>query len=61
MALVHANAYLHVPAGTGGIGEGTEVEILPTGQCREQDEICKPTPEQPVQDRKETFSVKDGT
>jgi len=31
MALVHANAYLHVPRGTCGICEGTEIEVPLTG------------------------------
>ncbi len=56
MALVHANACLHVPRGTGNIDEGTEVEILLTGQCREQGEVCEP-----ALDRKETVPVKDST
>ncbi|NLZ29768.1 MAG: molybdopterin molybdenumtransferase MoeA, partial [Methanomicrobiales archaeon] len=31
MMVVRANAYLHVPPGTGCIREGTEVEVLLTG------------------------------
>jgi len=31
MTVVRANAYLHVPVGTGSIREGTEVEVLLTG------------------------------
>ena len=61
MALVRADAYLHVPAGTGGIDDGAEVDILLTGPYREPDEICKPTPEQPVQERKELLQVKGGS
>lgn len=53
MALVHANACLHVPRGTGSIAGGTEVEILLTGQCREQGEVCEP-----ARDREETVPVK---
>lgn len=35
MALVRADACLHVPAGTGGVGKGAEVDVLLTGPYRE--------------------------
>ncbi len=52
MIMVHANAYLHVPAGTGSICEGTEVEVLRTGSrapIRTSPESHGPAPESPVQ------------
>ncbi|ABN56302.1 MULTISPECIES: molybdenum cofactor synthesis domain-containing protein [Methanoculleus] len=61
MAMVRANAYLHVPRGTSGICEGTEIEVLLTGPGREADEISEPAPKRPVQVRKESLPVKDDT
>jgi len=48
MAVVRANACLHVSAGTGTIPEGTDVEVLLTGPCppvREPPANLNPTPE----------------
>lgn len=51
MALVHANACLHVPRGTGSIAGGSEVDILLTCRWREQGEVCVPAKERvPVRD-----------
>jgi len=33
MAMVRANAYLHVPAGSGTIPKGAEVDVILTGPC----------------------------
>jgi putative molybdopterin biosynthesis protein len=51
MAMVRTNAYLHVPAGTGSIHEGTDVDVLLTGPrrlIRESAECREPTLECPV-------------
>ena len=58
MALVRANACLHVPAGTGGIGGGVLVDVLLTGAYREQDDACNPAPGQSTHGRKKAISVK---
>ncbi|KLK89036.1 molybdenum cofactor biosynthesis protein [Methanoculleus sediminis] len=57
MALVRANAYLHVPAGTSSICEGTVIEALLTGPYREADEAFEPAPECSV--RRTALPVKD--
>jgi putative molybdopterin biosynthesis protein len=54
MAMVRANAYLHVPRGTGSIREGAEIEVPLTGprwMIRESSGICESVPEPPIQGR----------
>lgn len=58
MALVRANACLHVPRGTGSIREGTEIEVLLTGPYQETDEIPEPSPQCSV--GRAPLPVKDG-
>lgn len=52
MAVVRANACLHVPAGTGTLPEGAEVEVIRTGPCapvREPARSLNPAPERRAQ------------
>lgn len=52
MAVVRANAYLHVPAGTGDLSEGTVVEVLLTGSpapVQESPDTQEPVSEHRVQ------------
>ena len=61
MTVVRANAYLHVPPGTGSIHEGAEVEILLTGPralIRESPGSRRPAPEHRVQGVGATLPLK---
>lgn len=55
MAMVRANAYLHVPAGTGSIPKGTEIDVLLTGSrepVREPAGSREPVPQYPIRERR---------
>jgi putative molybdopterin biosynthesis protein len=55
MAMVRANAYLHVPAGTGSIPGGTEIDVLLTGSrepVREPAGSREPVPQYPIRERR---------
>ena len=64
MTVVRANACLHVPAGTGSISEGTEVEVLltvPRALIRDSSGSGRPAPEHPVQEGGAAGRVKSGS
>ena len=65
MAVVRANAYLHVPAGTGSICEGAVVEVLLTGPrappVLEPPGSRNPVPEHLVQGTGTALSMKNGS
>lgn len=54
MAVVRANACLHVPRGTGDLPEGTEVEVLLTGPRA----LIRGVPERPIRGREAAFPAK---
>lgn len=58
MALVRADAYLHVPRGSGGISGGARVDVLLTGPYGEPGGACKPALEVSAHKRKGAASVK---
>ncbi|WP_214041632.1 molybdopterin-binding protein [Methanoculleus sp.] len=64
MAAVRASAYLHIPAGTGSIRDGTEVEVLLTGprwMIGESPESREPAPGCRVREREAASPLKDGS
>ncbi len=64
MAAVRASAYLHVPAGTGSIRDGTEVEVLLTGprwMIRESVESREPASGCRIREREAASPLKDGS
>lgn len=63
MMAVRANAYLHVPEGTGRIYEGTEVEVLltePRALIPEFTGSREPAPERPMQGAGAALPMKNG-
>lgn len=64
MAMVRANACLHVPTDTGSIRDGTEVDILLTGprrMIRESSESRKPASRCRIREREAASPLKDGS